>query len=178
MFKIGYPTFGCQRVAFKSHHGEYIVALSNGAVIANRDQRIGFNIFTVEELGSGSVALKSCYGKYLVAEDKDTGYQVNANRDQRREWEIFKVLKQPNGTVAFRTAHGRYLFAERNGSLRADLLCIREWKNFGEETFTPVCVPGKSMRYVYIELIIKISTDTHYITNIIIYRLFAKNVHQ
>ena len=149
MFEIGYATFGCSRVAFKSHHGKYIVAESNGAANANRDQRNDLETFTVEEVGCGFVALKSFYGKYLVAEDYMTGYEVNANREQCREWEIFKVLKQPNGTVAFRTAHGRYLVAEDNGNLRADRTWIREW-----ETFTPVCVPGKPMRYVYIELII------------------------
>ena len=147
LFFIEYPTFGCSRVAFKSHHGKYVVAESNGAANADRDKRDAWETFTVEEVECDSVALKSFHGKYLVAEDGSKGYEVNANRDHRSGWEIFKVIKQPNGTVAFRTAHGRYLVAEDNGKLRADRTSIREW-----ETFTPVCVSGKSMRALNLEV--------------------------
>ena len=119
----------------QSYHGKYVTAESDGAANANRAERDSWEIFTVEEVSFGRIALRSHHGKYLVAEQSSAGYEVNANRDTRGPWESFEVLKQSDGTVAFKTWHGRYLVAESDGRLRGDRTSIREW-----ETFTFECI--------------------------------------
>ena len=74
----------------KSYHGKYIVAESNGAANANRAETGPWEIFTVEEVSAGKIALRSHHGKYLVAE---SSYEVNANRDTRDSWEVFEVAE-------------------------------------------------------------------------------------
>ena len=70
------------------------MAESDGRVSADRNLRGPGAIFEVEILGGEKIALKSAYGKYLVADEK---YDINANISQRSRklptslWKVFSV---------------------------------------------------------------------------------------
>ena len=93
--------------------------------------------FSIEHLDDNRVALKSQNGKYLVAEDRSTNYEVNANSDDIGENEKFTIISHSDESVSFRTSHGRYIVAERDGRLRADRTWMRAWEKFRLE-----CNPG------------------------------------
>ena len=112
------------------------MAEADGNANANRDWKRSWEKFTVEQLGSNKIALKSVHGKYFAAENECAGYAVNANRDHCRSWETFTVEVQDDFCgVALKTAHGRYVVAELDGTLRADRTWKRTW-----ETFWPECI--------------------------------------
>ena len=129
-------------MALKSYHGKYLVAESDGAANADRDNRGIWETFTINDLGSSKVSLLSYHGKYLVAEDENAGYEINANRDGRGAWEEFTVVKQAGGKIALKTAHGRYVVAESDGRLRGDRTAAGIW-----ESFTPECISGICIFY-------------------------------
>ena len=87
----------------------------------------------MESIDVNTIALKSQDGKYLVAEDSSTNYEVNANSDAIGDKETFTVIKHADGTISFRTTYGRYLVAESDGRLRADRTWMRGWEKFSLE---------------------------------------------
>ena len=70
-----------------------------------------------------------------MAEDENSGYEINANRSDLGAWEVFTVEEQTGGTYALKTAHGRYLIAESDGKLKG------LHRSAGSlERFTPECI--------------------------------------
>lgn len=61
--------------------------------------------WTLEDVGSDKVAIKSCFNMYLGS-DKDGN--ISANVDEVGEDNKFTLETQPDGKVAIKTAHGRY----------------------------------------------------------------------
>ena len=125
-------------MAFKSHHGKFVVGESDGNANAN-SQSIGTcETFLIETMEYRTVSLKSCNGKYLVAGSSTSGYDITADSTLAEDDELFTVIRHQDGTVSFRSIYGRYIVAESDGRLRADRTWMRAW-----EKFTPICVNGK-----------------------------------
>ena len=115
------------------------MAESDGRASANRNLRGPGAIFEVEILGGEKIALKSAYGKYLVADEK---YGVNTNIS-RPIWELWKVFSLEvhqfrGGKVALETVYGMYVGAKEDGSLMAD-----RTEPGPLERFLPECIIGR-----------------------------------
>ena len=120
------------------------MAESDGRASADRNLRGPGAIFEVEILpeqhfGFAKIALKSAYGKYLVADEK---YDVNANisRHSRELWTGFSLEGHQfrGGKVALKTVHGMYVGAKEDGSLMAD-----RTEPGPLERFLPECIIGR-----------------------------------
>lgn len=92
-----YVTFG-DTISLRSCHGKYVVAESDGSANANRDDIGDWEKFTLYRSGDTQnvnffcigdvISLKSCHGKFVVAESDGN---VNANRDQIGGWEKWTI---------------------------------------------------------------------------------------
>ena len=129
-------------MSLRSYFGKYLVAELDGTANANSVKRYHWETFSVRDLGPTSVLLLSHHRKYLVAEDRNEGYDINANRHDSGRWEIFTVEKQAGENITLKTAHGRYVTAQPDGSLRGDRTVAGTW-----ERFIPECVPGMFIWY-------------------------------
>ena len=133
--------FGCygNQIALKDTHGKYIVALPNGAAMANETRVVKGTRFTVQDLGGDdnerTIALKTGFGKWLVAYPQPD-YNVRANGNWLGPWEKFIVKHNDQGAYWFKTSQGRYLVGRTDGSLEQSEH-IRRW-----EKFTPKCLGG------------------------------------
>jgi hypothetical protein len=58
---------GCERMVLKSHHGKWMCA-DHDTLIANRADVGPWEKFTPIPMGGNTVAIRSDFGKYLVAE--------------------------------------------------------------------------------------------------------------
>lgn len=78
-------------VALQAYNKNFVRVRSDGKLIAQRDQ-VGLpEIFRLEQVEKGGVALRAHTGKYVCAEGGDR--ELVANRDQRGPWETFQLHK-------------------------------------------------------------------------------------
>ena len=112
------------------------MAGNDGTATANGELADDSSKFTVFDLGSSKIGLRSSLGKYLVAESFSTDNKnVNANRDKLGSWEIFEVKYLGGVKVALKAHHGDFVVASSDGSLKADV------KDAGTASeFKPECV--------------------------------------
>ena len=96
-------------------------------------------VFIVKEIGVNRISLKSCFGKYLIAEGSAGNFEVIANGDKDELRTIFKVEKNPEGKVSLNTNHGRYIAVTAEGKLNG-----KSFSADGEAIFIPHCVEGKN----------------------------------
>jgi hypothetical protein len=114
---------------FKSYHGKYMSAQPNGTMECNRDHLRGWEKFTVEDAGNGTVGLKSYHGKYLSAQPDG---RLECNRDHLRGWEKF-TLEENGGKVGLKGFHGKYISAQPDGTITCDRDWLRGWEKFTKE---------------------------------------------
>ena len=92
--------------------------------------KINFLILGTSMFGCSNdkVALKSYYGKYVVAESDGN---ANANRLLRGESEIFTVEKLGDDYCALKSKYGKYLVAESNEQdVNANRSVAGPWETF------------------------------------------------
>ena len=80
---------GLNRIALKAYNGKYLVAEDENEgfnINSNRDIRRSWEIFTVEKVESGAVALKTAHRRYVVAEPDGT---LRGDRKAAGKWEKF-----------------------------------------------------------------------------------------
>jgi hypothetical protein len=79
--------------ALRAANGQYVCAEGGGGreVVANRDQILGWETFSLIDLGNSRVALRAANGQYVCAEGGG-GREVVANRDQILGWETFELV--------------------------------------------------------------------------------------
>jgi hypothetical protein len=138
----------------RSAHGTYVVAESDGRLLANRTAAGAWEQFIVIRAGATThdsllsygdvIALKSAHGKYVVAESSG---DANANRDAIGDYEKWQIIRagatQSSSFVAHgdaislkSMAHGKYLVAENTGDANANRTAIGPWETFTLESPT------------------------------------------
>lgn len=85
------------KFTFRSAHYKFLSTGNEAGcpATADRDRIGGWECWMLEPHGTGQLALKSCFGKYLCLDDHNA---VNANRPGVGEWERFWLIVDP---VAF-----------------------------------------------------------------------------
>ena len=76
-------------MVLRSHHDKWMCA-DRDTLIANRGEVGPWEKFTPIPMGGNTVAIRSDFGKYLVAEKNG---KANANRPTAQAWEKFYVYK-------------------------------------------------------------------------------------
>lgn len=132
-------------VALMAWNMMYVAADLNApadtAVLVSDRSAIGpWETFTVVELDSGRIALKTSNDRYVTA-DRERGGLLLANRTEVGAWERFEVVNVTPDLVALRNSNGYFVSADLNkgGILVADRLEAGKW-----ERFAPVPVVEKS----------------------------------
>ena len=120
-------------VALRANNGQYVSAENGGGdkVMANRDQRLGWETFKLINLGNNYVALQAFNGQYLCAEGGG-GKEIKANRIWINDWEKFVLVELGNENVALCANNGQYLCAEGSGGREvvANRNAVDAWETF------------------------------------------------
>lgn len=114
-----------KKYAFKSHHGRFMVAESNGSTFVNRTAIGDWEKFTVEILSGDTIALRSHHGTYM----SDDGGFIRAENQPVGPKQIFRVVNQ-NGRVSLQASSGKYLIAEANHQLKIGPNSPGPWEIF------------------------------------------------
>ena len=111
---VGY--FSCNKIGLKCASGKFLSVQPDGTVQCNSDS-YGLNEeVTFQQWGKSSGYLKSRYGKYLSATNKD---KLEWNREDRKSWEKF-TLTQEQDKLSFMSTHGKYISGRPDGSVHVD----------------------------------------------------------
>lgn len=94
------------------------------------------------------IALKSHWGKYVVAEKNG---DLNANRDRVGEWERFEMITHKGGgkwtIISLKSIHGNYIVAEENGQCHANKDMIGNAMKFKMITHRDGSISLKSKKF-------------------------------
>ncbi len=86
-------------IAIKSHEGYYLSASDDEKSLNVKDTEIGKRQkFKLVELDDNKIALKTCYDKYVCAENGGGG-KVVADRTKTGEWESFELIKNQENNI-------------------------------------------------------------------------------
>ncbi|MCS1350716.1 Vps62-related protein [Mechercharimyces sp. CAU 1602] len=146
---FGEPATSIFNVAFRSHHGKYLVAEGDGDknVNANRSQVGNWERFnlkvtnSVQDDGSGCVKdgdlvnIETGSGYYLRATDNGS---LDAKANKPQSWEEFQLTNHSNANgclksgdqISLKSRHGKYVVAENNGDANANRSKIGSWEKF------------------------------------------------
>jgi hypothetical protein len=104
---------------------------ANAMLVADRTMIGSWEVFNVEHLAGGRIALKASNGLYVSA-DRNMGGLLIANRQEVGEWEQFEMMRLSGDMVALRSTNGSYVSADlnRGGALVADRTEIGDWERF------------------------------------------------
>ena len=126
----------------QTQEGIYVTAESSGSAYV-KSNILGFcEIFTVDDINGNDISLKSCFGKYLTAEDSTRNYDINVKSIERGWWEMFKVEEKPGGKFSLKTHHDRYVVIGGDQELKGDSEVANE-----RAMFVLHCVEGKFTTY-------------------------------
>ena len=126
---------GCERMVLKSGHGKWLCAEHN-TLVANRGEPGPWEKFTPIPQGGNTVALRSDFGKYMVAEKNGS---ANINREKVSAWEKFYVYKcvgegavgAGKTGIAFKSfAFNKFLVAEPNGTVNCNRDIAGGWEKW------------------------------------------------
>jgi len=97
--------------------------LAMGLTLKATDQSMSIKINSTDDVQATTasdgiyIALKSHWGKYVVAEKNG---DLNANRDRVGQWERFEMITHKGGKMSLKSIHGMYVVAEENGQCHAN----------------------------------------------------------
>jgi hypothetical protein len=99
------------RVNIRSHHGKYLCSESDKAIV-NRDAAREWELWTIVDLGNGTVAFRDYRGKYLCVERE---HHIVVNRDKAAAWEALTPVIQGGGIEVKVSAAPSYSPAPSSG---------------------------------------------------------------
>ena len=109
----------CRKVGLKTPglFGKWLsVDYDKGVTVTQKTNPGRKEEWRVESKGAGQVALKSCFGRYLVAELSLLNLvfpgEVNANRREASKFETFTVFKSTGNLAVFQTYHQTALYID------------------------------------------------------------------
>jgi len=117
------------KIHIKSYHCKYLCAPDKpmGSVVADREKAKEWETWIVENQGSGKIALKSTWNRYLSVE-KD--HKVVADRTEAKEWETFQPVFVAGDLWCLKTYWGTYLTAEKNHHVAGDRKEAKDWEHW------------------------------------------------
>jgi hypothetical protein len=129
--------FKAVKVNIRSHHGKFLCSESDKAVV-NRGEAKEWELWTIVDLGNGTVALHDYRGKYLCVEGP---LAIHVNREKPQAWEALTptihlsaeelhVRSLFNTRVALKAHNNKFLCAEVDGKLVADRDDAKEWETW------------------------------------------------
>lgn len=95
---------------FNKYHNRYLSGTHTGCA-EQKEIRSAGELFNIEYLDAGKVAIKSCYGFYLSAQPKGS---LEFNRTNLDIWEIFEMKGDEKG-FSLLGHHGKYVCFEAGG---------------------------------------------------------------
>ncbi len=105
----------------------------NQPLIANRTSMLGWETFTMTDLGGGLVTLRAAANDRYVCADDQGRSPLIANRTAAAGWETFQVINNSDGSISLLSwANGAYVCSESNGALPliANRTAIGSWEKF------------------------------------------------
>ncbi|MDC0434552.1 DUF1929 domain-containing protein [bacterium] len=111
-----------QQITILGNSGNYLSADIQGNATATSDEADGNAIWTIEQVGQGTVALKSSHGFYMSALRNG---RLQVNRSQVLGWEKYDLIRNDDGTISLRSVHGKYIRVLDDNTVRADATTVQ-----------------------------------------------------
>ena len=111
-----------QQITILGNSGNYLSANIQGNATATSDEADGNAIWTIEQVGQGTVALKSSHGFYMSALRNG---RLQVNRSQVLGWEKYDLIRNDDGTISLRSVHGKYIRVLDDNTVRADATTVQ-----------------------------------------------------
>jgi len=112
-------------VRFRSYHGLFLSAGSDGKLLANKPKAKNQETFEITRTDN-YITIKSSYNKYLSA---DPMGRVVIDRNTPAEWERFILQEITPSTYALKTYHGKYICVENHKhNVVANRDAVRQWE--------------------------------------------------
>ena len=111
------------------NNGKFVCGENGQApAMCNRDSLQEWEMFTLEKLANGKVAL-TCMGKYLCSENGER--PMICNRLGLNEWETFEWIDNNDGTFSLKGNNGKYVSSENGEApIVCNRDCILDWERF------------------------------------------------
>lgn len=145
------------QVILRSYNTKYIKiqADKNNWLIAGPMDAASAEVFTIEDAGSGKIAIKSSAGKYVTV---DAGDKVLATKSSIGATEKFTV-EDAGGRFGIKASNGKYFYAyySLGGYITAGKSTLENWCKFTVEQASvlpinsEVAIRGSNTRYSFVD---------------------------
>jgi hypothetical protein len=116
--------------SFKSKHGRYLSAQSNGSVHIKADKVTNSELFTVTELSPGTYTITSSFGKFLAAHQDGRVSCDGTLLDESVLIRIQPYVQFEGIRKMLYSYHKKYLSAQPAGTLEWNRTAGKEWEEF------------------------------------------------